>query len=70
MPLQNTRPPAIEMEGTPKLLNLAELVTFIVGKEGHENFQVHKEHACHYSPVLNAAFNSAFIEGTNSDLSA
>lgn len=24
---------------------------------------VHKEHACHHSPVLNAAFNSPMIEG-------
>lgn len=27
------------------------------------SFDVHKEFACHYSPVLKAAFNSKFVEG-------
>lgn len=40
------------------------MVTFIVGiKPQQETFQVHKEHACHYSPVLDKAFNSLFLEG-------
>jgi uncharacterized protein YegP (UPF0339 family) len=39
----------------------AELVTLYAGKSD-EKFVVHKEFACHYSPVLKAAFNSEFIE--------
>lgn len=31
--------------------------------ENAETFQVHSSFACHYSPVLRAAFNSDFIEG-------
>jgi hypothetical protein len=37
-------------------------VTFLIGPD-EKKFIVHKEFACHYSPVLNAAFNSQFIEG-------
>ncbi|PMD14862.1 hypothetical protein NA56DRAFT_365262 [Hyaloscypha hepaticicola] len=41
-----------------------EMVTFFIGKEGSdEKFPVHKEFACHHSPVLSAAFNSNFMEG-------
>lgn len=40
------------------------MVTFFIGKEGSdEKFPVHKEFACHHSPVLSAAFNSNFMEG-------
>ncbi|KAE9381303.1 hypothetical protein N431DRAFT_314515, partial [Stipitochalara longipes BDJ] len=40
------------------------LVTFIIGKEGDTTpFLIHKEVACAHSKVLNAAFNSNFIEG-------
>ncbi|KAE9374841.1 hypothetical protein N431DRAFT_335667, partial [Stipitochalara longipes BDJ] len=40
------------------------LVTFIVGPNSkEEKFVVHKEHICHSSPVLKAAFNSSFVEG-------
>jgi hypothetical protein len=40
------------------------MVTFIIGKDpDQENFMVHKEHACRYSPVLDKAFNSTFKEG-------
>ncbi|TVY24083.1 hypothetical protein LHYA1_G006973 [Lachnellula hyalina] len=42
--------------------NPAELVTLEVGPE-KKKFIVHKEFACHYSPVPKAAFNSEFIEG-------
>ena len=42
--------------------NPAELVTLEVGPE-KKKFIVHKEFACHYFPVLKAAFNSEFIEG-------
>jgi hypothetical protein len=37
-------------------------VTFLIGPD-EKKFIVHKEFACHYSQVLNAAFNSQFIEG-------
>jgi hypothetical protein len=37
-------------------------VTFLIGSNENK-FIVHKEFACHYSPVLKAAFNSQFIEG-------
>ncbi|KAN0103412.1 hypothetical protein V8E51_011725 [Hyaloscypha variabilis] len=48
----------------PEFKYPVELVTFIVSKDGvEETFPVHKEHACYYSPVLKAAFNSDFIEG-------
>ncbi|TVY32908.1 hypothetical protein LOCC1_G007719 [Lachnellula occidentalis] len=43
------------------------LVTFLIGPENVDvkpkTFIVHKEIACYHSPVLNAAFNSDFIEG-------
>jgi hypothetical protein len=40
-------------------------VTFLIGKESDppKTFLVHKEFACHASPVFDAAFNSNFIEG-------
>jgi hypothetical protein len=38
-----------------------KLVTFSIGKEEKE-FQVHKAFACHYSPVLKAAFNNPTFE--------
>ncbi|TVY13745.1 hypothetical protein LARI1_G008201 [Lachnellula arida] len=48
----------------PKFSKTQELVTFKIGKDNKiETFVVHKESACHYSPVLKAAFNSDFIEG-------
>jgi hypothetical protein len=39
-----------------------QMVTLYAGNS-NEVFTVHKEFACHYSPVLKAAFNSNFIEG-------
>jgi hypothetical protein len=39
-----------------------QMVTLYAG-DSNEKFKVHKEFACHYSPVLKAAFNSNFIEG-------
>ncbi|TVY92543.1 hypothetical protein LAWI1_G001527 [Lachnellula willkommii] len=48
----------------PRFSKTQELVTFKIGKDDKiETFVVHKEFACHYSPVLKAAFNSDFIEG-------
>lgn len=42
----------------------SSLVTFIIGKNGETvNFTAHKEVICCHSPVLEAAFNSNFIEG-------
>ena len=44
--------------------NPKEMVTLIaVESDDTKEFLVHKEFACHYSPTLNAAFNSTFIEG-------
>lgn len=38
-------------------------MTFYIGKgENMKEFVIHKEFACHYSPVFKAAFNSGFIE--------
>ncbi|TVY50526.1 hypothetical protein LCER1_G005359 [Lachnellula cervina] len=39
-----------------------ELITLKVHGTS-EAFAVHKEFACHHSPVLNAAFNGPFVEG-------
>lgn len=40
------------------------LVSFIIGKEGETvKFTAHKEVVCYHSTVLEAAFNSNFIEG-------
>ncbi|TVY36386.1 hypothetical protein LSUB1_G004769, partial [Lachnellula subtilissima] len=39
-----------------------ELVTLKV-QNTSEAFVVHKEFACHHSPVFNAAFNGPFVEG-------
>ena len=41
---------------------MSELVTFLVGPN-KAKFIVHKKFACDASPVLNAAFNSSFVEG-------
>jgi hypothetical protein len=38
------------------------MVTLYAG-DSSEVFTVHKEFACHYSPVLKAAFSSNFVEG-------
>jgi hypothetical protein len=40
------------------------IVTFLIGPgDSPKKFIVHKEHACHHSPILNAAFNGNFVEG-------
>jgi hypothetical protein len=40
------------------------MVTFLVGEcDKEKQFIVHKEFACCYSHILNAAFNSKYIEG-------
>ncbi|KAH7363880.1 hypothetical protein BKA65DRAFT_388657, partial [Rhexocercosporidium sp. MPI-PUGE-AT-0058] len=44
--------------------NPASIITLKVGKdESVKEFIVHKDYACHFSPVLKAAFNSSFLEG-------
>ncbi|TVY73304.1 hypothetical protein LSUE1_G005518 [Lachnellula suecica] len=56
-------PPSLQK--TPKgpiFRNPSELVTLEFGPE-KVKFLIHKEFACHYSPVLKAAFNSEFLEG-------
>ncbi|CZT09908.1 hypothetical protein WAI453_007099 [Rhynchosporium graminicola] len=40
-----------------------ELVTFIVG-EHKQRFTIHEEFVCYHSPVLSAAVNGCFMEGT------
>jgi hypothetical protein len=67
----------LDSHGSPRILTRLELpiellliisrdpdvlVTFFIGPD-EKKFLVHKEFACHYSPVLKAAFNSQFIEG-------
>lgn len=42
--------------------NPSKLVTLLVDQDT-EKFVVHNELACHYTPVLKAAFESNFIEG-------
>ncbi|KAE8446884.1 hypothetical protein EG329_011515 [Mollisiaceae sp. DMI_Dod_QoI] len=44
------------------LQNSSQLVTLFAGN-GAEKFVVHKDFACHYSPVFQAAFSSQFVEG-------
>ncbi|TVY73264.1 hypothetical protein LSUE1_G005766 [Lachnellula suecica] len=51
----------------PDFSQADEVVTFLIGPftEGAtpKTFLVHKEIVCYHSPVLNAAFNSGFVEG-------
>ncbi|TVY41599.1 hypothetical protein LOCC1_G007765 [Lachnellula occidentalis] len=67
--LQSTKTPSPTnstpaKKNSPNFSNTKELVTFKIGKDDKiKTFVVHKEFACHYSPVLKAAFNSDFIEG-------
>ncbi|KAG4443028.1 hypothetical protein IFR05_001482 [Cadophora sp. M221] len=42
---------------------LQDMVTFLVGPD-QAKYIMHKKVVCHYSPVLEAAFKSGFIEGT------
>jgi hypothetical protein len=47
-----------------RLSNCDKFVTFIVGPRTFaKKFLVHKQFACHYSPVLKTAFNGSFVEG-------
>ena len=40
------------------------MVTIYAGQNPHATpFVMHKDFACHFSPVLKAAFKSGFIEG-------
>ena len=44
--------------------NPLQLVTIYAGsKPDAKSVVVHKDFACHYSPVFKAAFNSSFVEG-------
>ncbi|KAE9381286.1 hypothetical protein N431DRAFT_490688 [Stipitochalara longipes BDJ] len=48
----------------PALKNPLQLVTLYAGsKSDSKSVVVHKDFACHYSPVFKAAFNSGFVEG-------
>jgi hypothetical protein len=48
----------------PNIRTPNDIVTLIVGEgDSTKEFSVHKEHVCHYSPVLNPAFNGSFVEG-------
>ncbi|KAF8865994.1 hypothetical protein BDZ45DRAFT_735942 [Acephala macrosclerotiorum] len=48
----------------PDFSNPGDTVKFLIGNDpSPKPFVVHKEHACYYSPVLDAAFNSGFVEG-------
>ncbi|KAN0122683.1 hypothetical protein V8E51_001009 [Hyaloscypha variabilis] len=48
----------------PTLKNPLQLVTIYAGsKPDAKSVVVHKDFACHYSPVFKAAFNSSFVEG-------
>ncbi|KAL2068337.1 hypothetical protein VTL71DRAFT_16435 [Oculimacula yallundae] len=41
-----------------------EMVTFIIGQgDNREEFHVHKEFVCHYSPVIEAGFAGPFVKG-------
>ncbi|KAG4442583.1 hypothetical protein IFR05_001913 [Cadophora sp. M221] len=52
-----------ETKPQPEFTKSAETVTFRVGKwKKEEIFVVHKEFACHHSPVLRAGFNSPSVE--------
>jgi hypothetical protein len=43
-------------------------VTLYAGNEENAKpFKLHKDFACHYSPVFKAAFNSGFIEGQSQE---
>jgi hypothetical protein len=53
---------------TPNFKYPRETVTFIVGTgDSQEEFIVHEEFMCHYSPVLKAGFNSSFVEGSSGE---
>ncbi|KAL2072740.1 hypothetical protein VTL71DRAFT_12083 [Oculimacula yallundae] len=47
----------------PYLSEPSNLVTFLVGQT-KQKFIIHKEFVCRHSPVLGAAFNGSFVEGT------
>ncbi|EKD17265.1 hypothetical protein MBM_04842 [Drepanopeziza brunnea f. sp. 'multigermtubi' MB_m1] len=55
-PLRDHKPKKLSLK------NSQQLVTLFAAAE-EQKFVVHKEFACHYSPVLKAAFNSQFMEG-------
>ncbi|KAK0100251.1 hypothetical protein ONS96_007534 [Cadophora gregata f. sp. sojae] len=58
------RSPALKTKGRATISNPASMVTLTTGSgDSIKNFVVHKDFACHYSPVLRAAFNSNSIEG-------
>ncbi|CZT42851.1 uncharacterized protein RSE6_02803 [Rhynchosporium secalis] len=56
--------PAPKPKLNARLANPESLVTLIAGEgEMMKKFVMHKDFACHYSPVFKAAFNSSFLEG-------
>ncbi|KAH7417491.1 hypothetical protein BKA64DRAFT_636849 [Cadophora sp. MPI-SDFR-AT-0126] len=58
------RSPASKSKTRATISNPTSMATLTTGS-GHsiKQFVVHKDFACHYSPVLKAAFNSNFLEG-------
>ena len=42
---------------------IEDLVTFLIGPSRHR-VQIHKKFVCHHSPILQAALNSGFLEGS------
>ncbi|KAL2072756.1 hypothetical protein VTL71DRAFT_12099 [Oculimacula yallundae] len=59
------RPAAVTiLRKKARICNPTDFVTLIAGDgETAKEFGVHKDFACHYSPVLKAAFHSSFVEG-------
>ncbi|KAN0103411.1 hypothetical protein V8E51_011724 [Hyaloscypha variabilis] len=54
----------VNMWKAPEFSNPDDIVTFVIGPhESAEEFVVHKEHVCYYSPVMKTTFNSLFKEG-------
>ncbi|KAF4626618.1 hypothetical protein G7Y89_g11540 [Cudoniella acicularis] len=60
----STHPRKTHRMNPPDFSDSNFLVTFTISSgPKQETFTVHKEVACYHSPVLNAAFNSDFVEG-------
>ncbi|TVY13743.1 hypothetical protein LARI1_G008202 [Lachnellula arida] len=47
----------------PSFSSPNDMVKFIIGTEPQQEFMVHREFACHYSPVLYTEFNKQCIDG-------
>lgn len=63
IPIDRYKPDPPRKKG-PTFWNSHQLVTLFAGQNKEaKSFLIHKDFACHYSPVLKAALNSNFIEG-------